>query len=72
LATDTYTGSTSPIALPACMLVVSWPFWGVASTCGVALIGGEATAQPARQASISNTMRRAVVSPSPLSKKFHP
>src|SRR5262245_58458133 len=50
------------------MLVVSWPFWGVATTCGVALIGGEAIAHPARQASISNTMRRAVVSPSPLLK----
>src|SRR5262249_26540251 len=50
------------------MLVVSWPFCGVATTCGVALIGGEATAQPARPTSISNTMRRAIVRPSALSK----
>src|SRR6516162_365508 len=50
------------------MLVVSWPFCGVATTCGVALIGGEATAQPARPTSISNTMRRTIVRPSALSK----
>src|SRR5262249_7389204 len=54
------------------MLVVSWPFCGVATTCGVALIGGSATAQPARQTSISRPMRRAVLSRSPLTKSPTP